>query len=207
MTIPSATTPRRKQSASLHLLLCTDISPYSMACVCSSLQGIDLIAGGRSTRTHRQHAETRNPYILLLIRLYKFLSRRTASKANRIILKRLMMSRVNRPALGIRKLVQFSQAHQNKIITVVGSIVDDPRVIADGSTPFPKLTVAALKVSETARARILAAGGEVITFDQLALRDPTASNTLLLRGPKNARKAVKYFGVPGQPGSHVRPRM
>jgi large subunit ribosomal protein L18e len=118
-----------------------------------------------------------------------------------------MMSKTNRPVLGLRKLVQFSREHQSKIITVVGSITDDPRVVADGSAPFPKLTIAALRVSETARARIVAAGGEVITFDQLALRDPTGSNTLLLRGPKNARKAVKYFGAPGVPNSTTRPRM
>ena len=31
-------------------------------------------------------------------------------------------------------------------------------------------------------------------MDQLALRAPTGSNTLLLRGPKNAREAVKHFG-------------
>jgi large subunit ribosomal protein L18e len=40
----------------------------------------------------------------------------------------------------------------------------------------------------------LAAGGEALTLDQLALRAPTGSNTLLLRGPKNAREAVKHFG-------------
>jgi hypothetical protein len=41
------------------------------------------------------------------------------------------------------------------------------------------------------------AGGECLTFDQLALRAPTGSNTVLLRGPKNAREAVKHFGAPG----------
>ena len=41
---------------------------------------------------------------------------------------------------------------------------------------------------------ILAAGGEILTLDQLALRAPTGSNTLLLRGPKNSREAVKHFG-------------
>ena len=43
------------------------------------------------------------------------------------------------------------------------------------------------------------AGGEIVTFDQLALLAPTGSNTLLLRGPKNAREAVKHFGrAPGE---------
>lgn len=44
------------------------------------------------------------------------------------------------------------------------------------------------------RARIEKAGGECLTLDQLALRKPTGSNTLLLRGARNAREAVKHFG-------------
>ena len=49
------------------------------------------------------------------------------------------------------------------------------------------------------------AGGEILTFDQLALAAPTGSNCVLLRGPKNAREAVKHFGAPGVPGSHAKP--
>lgn len=43
--------------------------------------------------------------------------------------------------------------------------------------------------------RILAKGGEAITLDQLAMRAPTGSNTLLLRGARNAREAVRHFGA------------
>ena len=72
---------------------------------------------------------------------------------------------------------------------MVGTVTDDNRLLT-----VPKLSVAALRFTATARARILAAGGEVLTLDQLALRAPTGSNTLLLRGPKNVREAVKHFG-------------
>ena len=72
---------------------------------------------------------------------------------------------------------------------VVGVVTDDHRTL-----DMPKLNVAALRFTETARARILAAGGECVTFDQLALRAPKGSNTVLLRGPKNAREAVRHFG-------------
>ena len=41
----------------------------------------------------------------------------------------------------------------------------------------------------------LQAGGEILTFDQLALVAPTGSGTVLLRGPKNSREAVKHFGL------------
>lgn len=35
-----------------------------------------------------------------------------------------------------------------------------------------------------------------MTLDQLALRAPTGSNTVLLRGKRNVREAVKHFGGP-----------
>lgn len=44
------------------------------------------------------------------------------------------------------------------------------------------LQICALRFTETARARILKAGGEVLTFDQLALRAPKGQNTILLQG-------------------------
>ena len=73
---------------------------------------------------------------------------------------------------------------------VVGTITDDTRLLT-----VPKISVAALRFTATARARIEKAGGECLTLDQLALRAPTGSNTLLVRGPKNAREAVKHFGM------------
>lgn len=78
---------------------------------------------------------------------------------------------------------------EDKIAVLVGTVTDDDRLYE-----VPKLTVCALRFTEAARARILKAGGEVLTFDQLALRAPKGSNCVLLRGPKNAREAVKHFG-------------
>jgi len=43
---------------------------------------------------------------------------------------------------------------------VVGTVTDDIRII-----DLPKLTVAALKFTETARARIVKAGGKCLTLD------------------------------------------
>ena len=42
--------------------------------------------------------------------------------------------------------------------------------------------VCALKVTERARGRILKAGGEILTFDQLALKSPKGQNTVVLQG-------------------------
>ena len=43
----------------------------------------------------------------------------------------------------------------------------------------------ALRFTERARARILKAGGELLTFDQLALRSPKGKNTVLMQGELN----------------------
>jgi len=72
----------------------------------------------------------------------------------------------------------------------VGTVTDDIRL-----TTVPKLTIAALRFTQAAKERIIAAGGEALTLDQLALRAPTGSNTVLLRGVKTAREAYKHFGM------------
>ena len=68
-------------------------------------------------------------------------------------------------------------ARQGKTAVVVGCVTNDVRLYE-----VPKLTVCALRVTESARARILKAGGEIITFDQLAMRAPRGQNTVLLQG-------------------------
>jgi ribosomal protein L18E len=99
------------------------------------------------------------------------------------------MSRINRPPVSISRIAANIKEDDKRTVVVVGTITDDNRLLT-----VPKVTVAALRFTSTARARIEAAGGEAITLDQLALRTPTGANTLLLRGPKNAREAVKHFG-------------
>lgn len=106
------------------------------------------------------------------------------------------MSKINRPPVSLSRIVaNIANEGEKRTVVVVGTVTDDNRLLA-----FPKVTVAALRFTATARARIIAAGGEAITLDQLALRAPTGSNTLILRGPKNSREAVKHFGF--GPHSH-----
>merc|ERR1719373_541944 len=91
-----------------------------------------------------------------------------------------------------------------KVAVVVGTITDDKRIIED----VPKMTVCALRFTETARGRIVKSGGECITFDKLALRSPLGQGTVLLRGPVKARKAERYFGkAPGVPHSTTAPHV
>ncbi|KAL1646368.1 hypothetical protein SLS58_003328 [Diplodia intermedia] len=154
--------------------------------------------------THRKAPKSDNVYLKLLVKLYRFLARRTDSDFNKVVLRRLFMSRINRPPMSISRIVataankHSSKAHEGKTIVIIGTVTDDNRLLE-----FPKLSVAALRFTATARARILKAGGECLTLDELALRAPTGANTLLLRGPKNSREAVKHFGF--GPHSHKKP--
>ncbi|KAJ2901707.1 60s ribosomal protein l18 [Zalerion maritima] len=148
---------------------------------------------------HRKAPKSDNVYLKLLVKLYRFLARRTDSAFNKVVLRRLFMSRMNRPPMSLSRIVgNAKDDNAKKTIVIVGTVTDDNRLLE-----VPKLTIAALRFTATARARILAAGGEAITLDQLALRAPTGSNTLLLRGPKNAREAVKHFGF--GPHKHKKP--
>uniref|UniRef100_A0A7S1BQ53 Large ribosomal subunit protein uL15/eL18 domain-containing protein n=1 Tax=Corethron hystrix TaxID=216773 RepID=A0A7S1BQ53_9STRA len=152
--------------------------------------GIDLKAGGRKVgrTSSTKKIKTADPYTRLLIKLYQFLARRTDSAFCATVVKRLHMSRANRPPIGLNRLVKFMQNKDGKIAVIVGKVTDDVRM-----NECPKMSVCALRFSDQARARIEAAGGECITFDQLALRAPKGGNTVLLRGPK-WRSCMAHFG-------------
>merc|ERR1712166_658849 len=111
-----------------------------------STMGIDMKAGGRVRNSGRTAPHSENPYIRLLVKLYRFMARRVESNFNKVVLKRLFMSKMNRPPISLSKI---SKLMANK---------DDK--------------VCALRFTETARARVLAAGGEIMTFDQLATAFP-----------------------------------
>ncbi|EGR28314.1 hypothetical protein IMG5_178620 [Ichthyophthirius multifiliis] len=88
----------------------------------------------------------------------------------------------------------------SKIVVSTATVTNDARLLT-----VPKMTVCALRFTETARKRILAAGGQVLTFDQLALKAPTGTNCHLLRAPKE-REAYRHWGLaPGQKGSKSAP--
>ncbi|KAK3370016.1 60S ribosomal protein L18 [Podospora didyma] len=139
---------------------------------------------------HRKAPKSDNVYLKLLVKLYRFLARRTDSAFNKVVLRRLFMSRINRPPVSLSRIAKnLKNGNEKKTVVVVGTVTDDSRLLQ-----VPKASVAALRFTATARARIVAAGGQALTLDQLALEKPTGANTLLLRGPKNSREAVKHFG-------------
>jgi len=185
--------------------------------------GVDICH--KNDRKAVRHAPKSNdPYLRLLVKLYKYLARRTGAGFNRVVLKRLFMSKRNRPACSIARVVRLmkkfkpkkektskkgdkaaksveKKAPSGRIFVVVGSVTDDKRMM-----DMPKLSICALHVTEGARARILKAGGEVLTLDQLALRSPKGQNTVLVQGPRKSREADRHFGrAPGVPHSHTKP--
>mmetsp|Transcript_6510 Transcript_6510/g.9807 ORF Transcript_6510/g.9807 Transcript_6510/m.9807 type:complete len:193 (-) Transcript_6510:117-695(-) len=152
--------------------------------------GIDLIAGGRRVGHNvRKAPVSQDVYLKLLVKLYSFLARRAESKFAAVIAKRLCMSRLNKAPISLSRLARYMKGKEGKIAVIVGAVTNDARLL-----DVPALTVCALRFTADARARITKAGGECITFDQLALRSPKGSNTVLLRGAKNARESVRHFG-------------
>lgn len=101
---------------------------------------IDLIRGGRIANRGIRKAKTTNTYIKTLIKLYSFLSRRTESRFNTTVHKRLNQSRLNRYPISISRIVStFShdkapvaegQTKFNaRILAVVGSVTNDTRLL------------------------------------------------------------------------------
>ena len=58
--------------------------------------------------------------------------------------------------------------NRDKIAVCVSTVTDDNRLL-----DVPKLTVCALRFTESARARIVKAGGKCLTLDQLVMTTPT----------------------------------
>ena len=153
-------------------------------------------------------------YDIYLYKLYAFLTRRTSSKFNQVIHKRLNQSRLNKYPISLSritrilardalKLSEGSTHFNSRIVAVVGTITNDNRLI---NVP-EGIKVCALKFTTAARKRIIQAKGQCLTFDQLAQIAPTGKNILLLRGPRD-REAKRHFGLyPGQKGSHTAPRV
>eukprot|EP00924_Labyrinthula_sp_SR-Ha-C_P002501 snap_masked-scaffold_16-processed-gene-6.95-mRNA-1 protein AED:0.33 eAED:0.33 QI:0/-1/0/1/-1/1/1/0/190 len=175
--------------------------------------GIDLRAGGRKTKhKNRKAPRSKNNYLLLLVKLYRFLARRAESDFNTKVLKRLFMSRTNMQPLSLKKVinkVNSTEGTSEKTIPcLVATITNDLTLLPSELEQLKGREICALRFTEEARKRIEKYGGTCLTFDQLAMKAPKGQNCLLLRGDKKARKAERYFGKdPGSKGSHTRPRV
>ena len=70
--------------------------------------------------------------------LYRFLARRTDAKFNEIVLRRLFMSKINRPPMSLARLARNmkKQGREGKTAVVIGTVTNDLRIFK-----VPKLTV------------------------------------------------------------------
>nr|XP_037838186.1 60S ribosomal protein L18-like [Chlorocebus sabaeus] len=164
--------------------------------------GVDILHN-KDGKVPRKEPKRQDIYLRLLVKLYRFLARRTNSTFNQVVLKRLFMSRTNRPPLSLSRMIRKMKlpGRENKTAVVVGTITDDVQV-----QEVPKLKVCALGVTSRASSRILRAGGKTLTFNQLALDSPKECGTVLLSGPRKGQEVYRHFGnAPGTPRSHTKP--
>nr|XP_030729556.1 60S ribosomal protein L18 isoform X1 [Globicephala melas] len=169
-----------------------------------TVPGVD-IRHNKDRKVRRKEPKSQDIYLRLLVKLYRFLARRTNSTFNQVVLKRLFMSRSNRPPLSLSRMIRKMKlpGREGKTAVVVGTITDDVRV-----QEVPKLKVCALRVSSRARSRILKAGGKILTFDQLALDSPKGCGTVLLSDqpepplpslPQVLARAERCTGISAKP--------
>lgn len=158
----------------------------------------------RVLRKTRREPKTQNIQLRSLFNLYHYLARRSSSDFNKKVAHRLCLSSTNRRPYSISRLsVALKDQDPETIAVVVGKITNDERLLE-----VPKMKVAALGFTETARARIVAASGECLTLDQLALLRPLGEKCLLLEGDRKRREAATHFGMaPGDNNSTTRPKV
>merc|ERR1711939_1285810 len=132
--------------------------------------GVDLdrhhVASG-----HRKAPHSDNPYLKLLHKLFSFLPGRTDSKFNQTVLRRLRMSKVNRPPISLSKICAVTnnpssaKAYEGKIRAVVGAVTDDNRLYE-----VPKMTLCASPTPPVPASRRLAANASPSTSSPCAPR-------------------------------------
>ena len=91
--------------------------------------GVD-IHHHKDRKVRRKEPKSQDIYLRLLVKLYRFLARRTNSTFNQAVLKRLFMSRTNRPPLSVSQMIRKMKlpGREGKTAVVVGTITDDVRV-------------------------------------------------------------------------------
>ncbi|XP_067892384.1 large ribosomal subunit protein eL18-like [Heterodontus francisci] len=161
------------------------------------------IRHSKDLKVHRMEPKSQDIYLWLLVKLYRFLARRSNAPFNKVVLKQLFMNRTNRPPLSLARLICKMEMplRESKTAAVVGSITDAVRI-----WDVPKLKVCTLRVTDGVRHCILKARGQIMTFDQLVLAAPKGHGTVLLSGPRKGWQVYRHFGFnPGTPHSHTKP--
>ncbi|KAK7796777.1 hypothetical protein U0070_003681 [Myodes glareolus] len=158
--------------------------------------GVD-IRHSKDRKVRRKEPKSQHIYLRLLVKLYRFLARRTNSTFNQVVLKRLFMSRTNRSPLSLSHMIPKMKlpGRENKTAVVVGTVTDDVRILY-----VQKLKVCAVRVSSRARSRILKARDKILTFDQLAIESPKGRGTVDLG---RAERCTAILARPQEPHTAI----
>ena len=102
--------------------------------------GVD-IRHNKDRKVRRTAPKSEDIYLRLLVKLYRFLARRTDAKFNEIVLRRLFMSKINRPPISLARLIRNmkKEGREGKVAVVIGTVTNDLRIFK-----VPKLTVSIL---------------------------------------------------------------
>ena len=125
-------------------------------CVSIYLQGFDKgnQSVGKAKVRFRKAPKSENVYIKLLVKLYRFLARRTDAKFNAVVLKRLFMSRSNRPPMSISKIAKEMKGKDKKIAVLVGTVTNDVRILDDALLKFTGVSSAKLSLPCSTKALV-----------------------------------------------------
>ncbi|VTJ66679.1 Hypothetical predicted protein [Marmota monax] len=91
--------------------------------------GVD-IRHNKDRKVRRKEPKSQDIYLRLLVKLYRFLARRTNSTFNQVVLKRLFMSRTNRPPLSLSRMAASSGCPALNLSQNQVSVASWPSVLA-----------------------------------------------------------------------------
>ena len=91
--------------------------------------GVD-IRHNKDQKVLHKEPKSQDIYLRLLVKLHRFLARRTNSTFNQVMLKRLFMSRTNQPPLSLSRMIREMKqpGQENKTSVVAGRVTSDVRV-------------------------------------------------------------------------------
>uniref|UniRef100_A0A2K5MQU7 Large ribosomal subunit protein uL15/eL18 domain-containing protein n=1 Tax=Cercocebus atys TaxID=9531 RepID=A0A2K5MQU7_CERAT len=93
--------------------------------------GVD-IHHNKDRKVHqRKEPKSQDIYLRLLVKLYRFLARRTNSTFNQVVLKRLFMSGSNRPPLSLSWMIQKMNRAHSRILRAGGKILTFDQLALD----------------------------------------------------------------------------
>ncbi|XP_013927718.1 PREDICTED: 60S ribosomal protein L18-like [Thamnophis sirtalis] len=152
--------------------------------------GID-IRHNKDRKVRRKEPKSQDIYLRVLVKLYRFLARRTNAKFNKVILKRLFMSRTNRPPLSVSRL---ASAEYSILLSLFSFflVLQIPLSFSFFSVCFAVAIVLFLLKEQVVPPLLCAAA-------HVSLNLPSA-------GPRKAHQVYRHFGkAPGTPHSHTKP--